>query len=125
MLVFMCLAAWWQGRRVAPKSAAAMITYVCCIFILGSIGNAAQMHLTEQAFVDNPNYPGGPGNYAILDGSVLSNVVTYGAYLVNAWFSDGLLVCIYDNSDSMANTRGHSFIDFLFCGLQDLCIIGL
>ena len=70
-----------------------MLAYVSCVFILGSIGNGAQMRLLELAYVDDRNYPGGPGAFEEYDGSIRVNVVGTAAYVVNAWLADGLLVC--------------------------------
>ena len=69
-----------------------MLAYISCVFILGSIGNAVQMRLLQLAYVDDRNYPGGPGAFEELNGSIRVNVVGTAAYCVNAWFADGLLV---------------------------------
>lgn len=94
-LFFLCFAALWKGRARSPKFSYGMIAFISGMFILGSIGNAAQMRLVEQAYIDSRNYPGGPGAYETYYGSVLASVMSTGAYIVNSWFADGLLVCLH------------------------------
>lgn len=91
-LFVLCFIAWWAGRKTVPKSAYCMLVYISCLFVSGSVGNGAQMHLLELAYVDDRNYPGGPGAYETFNGSVASSVISTAAYMVNAWFADGLLV---------------------------------
>ncbi|EKM49603.1 uncharacterized protein PHACADRAFT_265139 [Phanerochaete carnosa HHB-10118-sp] len=91
-LFFQCFIAWWGARRHSPKSAYSMLAFISCIFILGSIGNGTQMRILELAYVDDRNYPGGPGAFETFDGSLKINVIGTAAYAVNAWFADGLLL---------------------------------
>lgn len=91
-LFFLCFIAWWGDRRRAPKSAYSMLAFICCVFVLGSIGNGTQMKLLQMAYVDYRNYPGGPGAFETYEGSVKVNVIGTAAYTVNAWFADGLLL---------------------------------
>ncbi|EKM49608.1 uncharacterized protein PHACADRAFT_265150 [Phanerochaete carnosa HHB-10118-sp] len=91
-LFFLCFIAWWSARRHSPKSAYSMLAFISCVFVLGSIGNGTQMRLLQMAYVDDRDYPGGPGAFETYEGSVKVNVIGTAAYTVNAWFSDGLLL---------------------------------
>lgn len=88
----MCFVAWWSGRKTNPKRAYFMLAYITCVFIVGSIGNGEQMRVLQLAFIDDRNYPGGPGAFEEFDGSITPNVIGTAAYCVNAWFADGLMV---------------------------------
>lgn len=50
------------------------------------------MRMTQLAFIDYRNYPGGPGVFVELDDSFRVNVLGDAAYAVNEWLVDGLLV---------------------------------
>lgn len=92
VLFLMCFATLWKGRVRSSKSTYGMLIYISSLFILGTIGNASQMRIVQEAYIDNRNYPGGPGAYDVYDGSVLTNVLGTAAYIINAWLADGLLV---------------------------------
>ncbi|GJE95612.1 hypothetical protein PsYK624_117980 [Phanerochaete sordida] len=91
-LFIMCFSAWWSARSHSPKTAYIMLAFISCIFILGTIGNGTQMKLLQVAYVDERNFPGGPGAFETLEGSIQVSVIGTAAYSVAAWFSDGLLL---------------------------------
>lgn len=73
------------------------IAYITTLFILGSIGNGANMFLQQDAFVNHRNYPGGPGEFEIEQYALTYNAVCTVVYFIGAWFADGLLVCAVKN----------------------------
>ena len=50
------------------------------------------MYLNQDAFVNNRNYPGGPGQFEIEQYDLTYNAVCTVVYIVGTWFTDGLLV---------------------------------
>lgn len=69
-----------------------MIAYITLNFILGSIGNAANIKFNEMVFIDDRDFPGGPNAFFTQQNSVTINVLAYAVYIVNTWTQDGLLV---------------------------------
>ncbi|EKM48775.1 uncharacterized protein PHACADRAFT_108289, partial [Phanerochaete carnosa HHB-10118-sp] len=65
------------------------IAFISCIFVLGSVGIAASMRIQQLAYIDDSNFPGGPGAFESVSGYMKINVFGFSAYTVNAWFADG------------------------------------
>ncbi|EKM48023.1 uncharacterized protein PHACADRAFT_155352 [Phanerochaete carnosa HHB-10118-sp] len=91
-LFFLCFNAWWSARRHSPRGAYSTIAFISCIFVLGSVGIAASMRIQQLAYIDDSNFPGGPGAFESVSGYMKINVFGFSAYTVNAWFADGLLL---------------------------------
>jgi len=91
-LFFLCLTLLWEERRKKPKATWAWISYITMIFILGSIGNGANMFLNQDAFVNHRSYPGGPGQFEIEQYDLTYNAVDTVVYITGTWFTDGLLI---------------------------------
>ncbi|GJJ09241.1 hypothetical protein Clacol_003463 [Clathrus columnatus] len=66
--------------------------------IIGAVayGNAVNIVETQYAFIDDRDFPGGPLAYSFGTTSVPVNVVGFVAYVINAWFQDGLLSYKYE-----------------------------
>lgn len=79
-------------RRKHPRVSWTMIAYITLNFILGSIGNAANIKFNEMVFIDDRDFPGGPNAFFTQQNSVTINVLAYAVYIVNTWTQDGLLV---------------------------------
>lgn len=91
-LYFICLNLLLAQRRKHPRVSWTMITYITLNFILGSIGNAANIKFNEMVFIDDRDFPGGPNAYFMDMNSVTINVLAYAVYIVNTWTQDGLLL---------------------------------
>jgi len=91
-LYFICLNLLLAQRRKHPKVSWTMIAYITLNFILGSIGNAANIKFNEMVFIDDRDFPGGPNAYFTAENSVTINVLAYAVYIVNTWTQDGLLL---------------------------------
>ncbi|TCD67790.1 hypothetical protein EIP91_011918 [Steccherinum ochraceum] len=91
-LCFLCLNLLWAERKNKARNAYAWMVYILTLFVLGSVGNGMNMYLNQSAFVNNRNYPGGPGQYEIDEYSLAYNVVGTAAYMMNTWCQDGLLL---------------------------------
>lgn len=94
-LFFLTANLLWEKRRTQARHSYAMLAYITLVFILSSIGAGTAMHTNEQAFVDDRNYPGGPGAFDIEQNSLTIDIVGTGAYMVNAWLASGLLLWRY------------------------------
>ena len=65
--------------------------YITLLFILGSIGNGIDMFHTQDAFVNNRNYPGGPVQFQI-EKFYPYNTAASAVYTMGSWFTMGFLV---------------------------------
>ena len=93
VIAFLCCQALWKLRRRQPRVSYSLLAYICVIFILGTLGNAGNMKLSELAFVDNRDYPGGPNAYLLEQSSLIKiNLMCYAAYIMATWMQDGFLV---------------------------------
>ncbi|KAF7328660.1 hypothetical protein MSAN_02467600 [Mycena sanguinolenta] len=79
------------GRKFSRHSWA-MLIFVCILFILGNIGNATSIFYAQKTFIDDRNYPGGPGAFFFEQSTQWSAVLCNSVYIVNTWFQDGLLL---------------------------------
>ncbi|TCD68585.1 hypothetical protein EIP91_010374 [Steccherinum ochraceum] len=91
-LFFTCLTYLWPQRRANPRQTYGWITYISILFTLGSIANGVDMHMGQVIFVDNWNYPGGPGAFSRTVFTVPVNILCTGACAVGGWFMDALLI---------------------------------
>ncbi|GJJ11029.1 hypothetical protein Clacol_005260 [Clathrus columnatus] len=91
-LYIYCLSLFWSLRKREPRKSWIFGAYITINFILGSIGNGVNTVETQYAFIDDRDFPGGPLAYSFATSSITVNVVGFVAYVVNAWFQDGLLL---------------------------------
>jgi hypothetical protein len=75
----------WQKRRTRPKWSAIFLVYICVVFFLSSIGNAANTRFAQYTFIDNRDYPGGPNAYFVEQAGEWLNYTGYVVYLINTW----------------------------------------
>ncbi|GJJ11022.1 hypothetical protein Clacol_005251 [Clathrus columnatus] len=61
--------------------------------IIGAVGygNGVNIVITQYAFIDDRDFPGGPLAYSLATSAIPVNVVGFVAYVINAWLQDGLL----------------------------------
>lgn len=100
-LFFMCFVTLWGKRAEFPKTTYGMLAYITALLIQDTLGSAAQMCILEQAYVNNRNYPGGPGTYETNGVSLSVTMMGSSAYVVNVWFVDGLLVRVLSLTKNM------------------------
>ncbi|KAF9815214.1 hypothetical protein IEO21_04731 [Rhodonia placenta] len=82
----------WQTNRSNFKQQLFLLLFISIIFILGTIFMGAQAKVTQQAFIEYRNFPGGPGAYEFV---ILSNPVyeiTSVCFVVANWLMDAFLV---------------------------------
>ncbi|KAJ6482591.1 hypothetical protein C8R45DRAFT_1001965 [Mycena sanguinolenta] len=90
-LFFQCVHALYTGRK-SRRHNWEMLIYVFILFALGNIGNATSIFYAQKTFIDDRNYPGGPGAFFFEQSTQWSGVVCNSVYIVNTWFQDGLLL---------------------------------
>lgn len=91
-LYFICLSLFWSSRKRDPRTSWIFGVYITINFVLGSIGNAANIVENQYDFIDNRDFPGGPLAYALTTFAIPINVVGFFAYVINTWLQDGLLL---------------------------------
>ncbi|KAJ3886064.1 hypothetical protein GG344DRAFT_82074 [Lentinula edodes] len=71
---------------------AIFLVYITVQFILATLFQASSARFTQLAFINNRDYPGGPGAYELaffyIPVDMLGNIV----YVLSNWFSDALLL---------------------------------
>lgn len=89
------MSSFYSSRRSNLKASWFYMTYITINFILGSIGNATNTLLADQAFVDEPNrFPSGPSAFVAKIDTLLVTQISFIAYTINTWSQDGLLVSV-------------------------------
>ncbi|KAJ7622495.1 hypothetical protein FB45DRAFT_683912, partial [Roridomyces roridus] len=79
-----------RQRQVALRTCG-LLGVICILFILGAIGNSTHIVLAGKTFIDDRNFPGGPGAYAASTND-WSAVVTDSVCIVNTWVQDAILL---------------------------------
>ncbi|GJJ11140.1 hypothetical protein Clacol_005371 [Clathrus columnatus] len=113
-LYFLCLSLFWSSRKRDPRTSWIFGTYITINFILGSIGNAANIVENQYAFIDDRGFPGGPLAISFASYAIPINIAGFVAYVVNAWLQDGLLLyrffIIFDHNYWIALIPGGLYI---------------
>ncbi|KAJ6482590.1 hypothetical protein C8R45DRAFT_1062954 [Mycena sanguinolenta] len=90
-LFVQCAHALYVGRK-SRRHNWELMAFIFIIFALGNIGNATSIFYAQKTFIDDRNYPGGPGAFFFEQSTQWSGVVCNSVYIVNTWFQDGLLL---------------------------------
>ena len=91
-LFILCFNCLWEAKKTRPRYAYAWMTYITLLFLLGSLANAIDMRMSQMIFVDNRDFPGGPGAYAVTTYTVPINILCTAACVIGGWLQDALLV---------------------------------
>ncbi|THH30171.1 hypothetical protein EUX98_g4015 [Antrodiella citrinella] len=91
-LFFLCFNHLWTQRKRRPRRTYAWLAYISALFILGSVSNGIDMHMGQVIFVDNRNFPGGPGAFASTIFTVPVNIICTAACVIGGWLQDALLI---------------------------------
>ncbi|KII90713.1 hypothetical protein PLICRDRAFT_542310 [Plicaturopsis crispa FD-325 SS-3] len=79
--------------RQRKKADYIFLAYISINFILGTIGNAADIKIRgEMAFIDFRDFPGGPSAYIMSQTTNPLAVMCHSTYLVSTWLQDGLIL---------------------------------
>jgi hypothetical protein len=70
----------------------ALSGYVVIVFIISTLFVVANSIMTQLAFIDNRNYPGGPSVWEDVMSSIPIDVVSNVTLVLANWFSDGMVV---------------------------------
>lgn len=71
-----------------------MLTFISLIFILGTVFMGGQAKFTQDAFIEDRNFPGGPSAFEQTMFSITANEISVSAFVVGNWLMDALLVCV-------------------------------
>ncbi|KAF9463671.1 hypothetical protein BDZ94DRAFT_1163508 [Collybia nuda] len=78
--------------RIRHRREQLLLGYVSVVFILSNIANGANLKFGEMVFINNRDYPGGPGAYFVQQSTALTAVLCNTIYICLTWFQDGLLL---------------------------------
>ncbi len=70
-----------------------LLAFVISIFMLSTIFIGTAMQFTQQAFVDQRNFPGGPAAYEVVEFSLPIDSVANVTLVMSCFLCDMLLVC--------------------------------
>jgi len=80
-----------QTRRSNFKAKVPFLLIVFLIFMLGTFFTGSNFKFTQQAFIEDRNYPGGPNAYENLPSANLGTI----SYVILQWLCDALLLWRY------------------------------
>ncbi|TFK40274.1 hypothetical protein BDQ12DRAFT_734277 [Crucibulum laeve] len=69
-----------------------LMLYISALFILGTLFMASAARMTQLAFIDNRNYPGGPAQFEVDMFSIPVDNLGNVAFVIANWLADGLMV---------------------------------
>lgn len=81
-------------RRWRKNKEWVMLPFTTIMFILGTTYIGANTKVTELAFIDNRNFPGGPNIYLLANYNVAPHVLLNTMGAISLWIADGLLVIL-------------------------------
>ncbi|KAF7369914.1 hypothetical protein MSAN_00620900 [Mycena sanguinolenta] len=94
VLVCQTLLLFKDARRKPLKSQRSwvFIAYVLLIFTLATIAFAMGTRLAQLTFVENKDFPGGPGAYVFSMNASIPVLTADSAYVIMSWLADGLML---------------------------------
>ena len=81
-----------ERSRVEFKKRLPLLVYITVSFLLGTLFMIALAAFTQEAFVDDRNYPGGPNAFENNEFSIPVDDAGNAAFVLSNWLSDALLV---------------------------------
>lgn len=69
-----------------------LLSFTTVMFILGTIHIGTNTKVTELAFIDNRNFPGGPNGYLASNYNAAPHPIVNVMGSMSLWLADGLLV---------------------------------
>lgn len=81
-----------QRDRFNRKVWLIYLIYISVIFVMGTLFFVSLLVSTQQSFINNRNYPGGPAAYEAVIFSEPLNMMGNAAYVIANWLADGLMV---------------------------------
>ncbi|KZV85728.1 hypothetical protein EXIGLDRAFT_681546 [Exidia glandulosa HHB12029] len=67
------------------------IAYMVVLFSVSSVANGTRFKFTQASWIDNRNYPGGPGAY-LVEQTTSVDLTCNIAYIINGWLQDALII---------------------------------
>ena len=94
MVFFRCMAGLFDPvhRRGEPVKWG-IVSYTAVMFFLTTVLIAVNFDINSVSFIDNRQFPGGPGEYLETVLPMSLNPVADAMAIFNSWLADGLLVC--------------------------------
>ncbi|KAF9030273.1 hypothetical protein BJ165DRAFT_934341 [Panaeolus papilionaceus] len=93
-LYLICLHALFQQLRAGVRKNQAIFSglYITVMFALGTVYCAVNSRITQLAYVNDRNFPGGPADFAVFVFSTPINIAGAVAFFITSWMNDALLV---------------------------------
>ncbi|KAF8997019.1 hypothetical protein BDQ17DRAFT_1391962 [Cyathus striatus] len=82
----------YSARTSKERKFAALLIYICVIFALGTLFMCSLSAITQKSFIDDRDYPGGPGAYESDMYGIPISELGNACYTIANWCADTLLV---------------------------------
>lgn len=83
----------WKKKSGTPAMQKyALLVFISVLFILGTLFMASDAQFTQLAFIDDRNFPGGPGAYSEVEFTIPIDELGNVCAMISTWLCDGLLV---------------------------------
>lgn len=91
-LYLSCAMFLWNDRRARSGRFIFLLVYITVLIIIATIFAAVQARTTEETYVDNRNFPGGPWQYFLSTEYLPINVMFYATFIAGTFLADLLMV---------------------------------
>ena len=82
----------WNDRRTRSGRFIFLLVYITVLIVIATIFAAVQARTTEETYVDNRNFPGGPWQYFLSTEYLPINVMFYATFIAGTFLADLLMV---------------------------------
>ena len=90
-IYFQCAYLLWKDR-LRTKHSYALLAFISCVAILGTISLASMTIVNQDIFINYRNFPGGPAAFAAHDGHIPASLLAAWTSVIADWFTGCLLV---------------------------------
>ncbi|KAF8974247.1 hypothetical protein BDZ97DRAFT_1751085 [Flammula alnicola] len=91
-LYISCAMFLWNARRVRGRRFMVLLGYITTLIIIATLFAAVQARTTEETYIDNRNYPGGPWQYFLSTEYLPINVMFYSTFIAGTFLADLLML---------------------------------
>lgn len=91
-LYLSCAIFLWSDRRARSARFLFLLGYITVLILIATFFAAVQARTTEETYVDNRNFPGGPWQYFLSTEYLPINVMFYSTFIAGTFLADLLMV---------------------------------
>ncbi|KAH7903033.1 hypothetical protein BJ138DRAFT_1168621 [Hygrophoropsis aurantiaca] len=131
VLFVVCFYRLWERIRTKRREASTnfMLLYLISVFGFATVVFATNSKFVQLAFINNRDYPGGPGAYTNAMFSIPVNLVSSIAYLLANWCATGLMlwrcIVIHQNCGPMVRRSIYGGLGLVVMGFTTISLLWL